>query len=709
MAEKKYVSDNAQLMAEWEWGKNNELGYYPQELLNYSNKKVWWRCSIGHQWEDSVSHRTAGRSCPYCSNHRVIKGYNDFGTIFPALLQEWSYDKNLGISPFELTSGSSKNVWWKCKKCHNEWQAIINNRTKKNSGCPYCANLKVKSGFNDLITIRPDLAEEWDYEKNGDLSPKSIPAFYSKKVWWKCKKCNNSWQISPNSRAKSNCPYCANLKIKIGFNDLTTTNPELSKEWDYEKNDGLLPTDVVKGSEKKVWWKCTAKGHSWYATINSRVAGNNCPICSNQIIIKGINDLFTTNPDLYDEWDFEKNSDLSPYNLAAGSTKKVWWKCKICNNSWKTGVYCRTIGHDCPVCSAKKGSESRLKNIVSKNSLAKKHPELAIEWDYEKNLIDISLISVSSNKKVWWRCAVGHSYQATVNARTGDNKSGCPYCHNQKVLAGINDLKTLNPILAAEWDYEKNHPLTPMDVFSHSSKFVWWKCKDCGNSWKSKINNRANGKNCPQCGFKGTSFVEQTLFFYIKKHFPEAVSRKRIGVFEFDIYIPTINVAIEYDGSYFHSIEGAIEREMKKNVFAEKQGIKLIRLREIPLNNSPNSTNISCNCSNWSNIEDTCIALLDYLCIQEKCDISIKKDYSLIVSMRRESTKKNSFGVHFPQLLEEWNYEKNETLLPEYFSRGSRVKVWWKCSRGHEWEAAIANRTNGSGCMICYRESRKKK
>lgn len=86
MAEKKgkrYVSDNAQLLAEWHWEKNSELGLYPNLLTHQSNKKAWWRCSKGHEWEAAINNRSNGRKCPYCSGRRVLDGYNDLKTVKP--------------------------------------------------------------------------------------------------------------------------------------------------------------------------------------------------------------------------------------------------------------------------------------------------------------------------------------------------------------------------------------------------------------------------------------------------------------------------------------------------------------------------------------------------------------------------------------------------------------------------------------------------
>lgn len=58
-------------------------------------------------------------------------------------LREYQQLNVLGSTP----SGSSRLAWWKCKKCGNTWRASISNRTRIHSGCPYCANLKVKKGF----------------------------------------------------------------------------------------------------------------------------------------------------------------------------------------------------------------------------------------------------------------------------------------------------------------------------------------------------------------------------------------------------------------------------------------------------------------------------------------------------------------------------------------------------------------------------------
>lgn len=78
------------------------------------------------------------------------------------------------------------------------------------------------------------------------------------------------------------CPYCAGKKILIGFNDLQSQYPEIAAEWHPTNNGDLKPTDVMSGSNKKVWWlgKC---GHEWQAAISARCKSRQgCPLCFQQ-------------------------------------------------------------------------------------------------------------------------------------------------------------------------------------------------------------------------------------------------------------------------------------------------------------------------------------------------------------------------------------------------------------------------------------------
>ncbi len=195
----------------------------------------------------------------------------------PELAAEWHPTKNGTLTPADVSPGSQKKVWWQCKKGH-EWQAAVRSRSR-GSGCPVCANRAVLPGYNDLGTIRPDLAAEWHHTKNGTLTPADILPGSKKKVWWLCKQ-GHEWQAAVRNRSNGRgCPVCANRVVLPGYNDLGTTRPDLAAEWHSEKNGTLTPADVPPGSSKEVWWRC-ANGHEWQSSINNRSNGNGCPYCA---------------------------------------------------------------------------------------------------------------------------------------------------------------------------------------------------------------------------------------------------------------------------------------------------------------------------------------------------------------------------------------------------------------------------------------------
>ena len=278
---------NPDFLKEWNYEKNGKLK--PEFFTVKSGKKVWWKCSKGHEWQAAINNRRVGHNCPYCSNQEVLPGYNDLETLHPELAKEWNYEKNFPLTPKNYITGSNKLVWWICSKGH-EWKASISNRirgaslrgTIKGTQCPYCSNKKVEVGFNDITTTHPKLAKEWNYEKNGSLLPTQFTAGSNKKFWWKCSK-GHEWRTSIACRQKgTGCPYCLNHKIIPGYNDLASQHPKFLKEWDYEKNNPLLPTQIGSGSEKKVWWICSKCGRKWQAMVCNRVKCHNlyCHQCN---------------------------------------------------------------------------------------------------------------------------------------------------------------------------------------------------------------------------------------------------------------------------------------------------------------------------------------------------------------------------------------------------------------------------------------------
>lgn len=203
--------------------------------------------------------------------------------------------------------------------------------------------------------------------------------------------------------------------------------------------------------------------------------------------------LANVNPALAQEWDFQKNRNLTPHQILATSNKRFWWTCKKCGYSWRSTAYDRNNGHGCPACAG-------LTVYTGFNDLHTMRPKLITEWDYSKNtLFCPSEVSYRSNKKVWWICEeCGYSWQARIADRSAG--VGCPACARKVAVAGITDLATINPVLALDWDYDKNNGLTPQCVLGGSNKKVWWKCNTCQHSWQAYIYSRhIDGRGCPEC------------------------------------------------------------------------------------------------------------------------------------------------------------------------------------------------------------------
>lgn len=346
---------------------------------------------------------------------------------------------------------------------------------------------------------RGELLLQWHGTKNGTLDPQEISYGSHRPVWWNCDR-GHEWQSPPYARVGRNagCPYCAGKRAAPGL-DLGSQYPLLAREWHPVKNGPVRPEDCLPGSHRSVWWRCE-RGHEWKAVIKSRVGGNGCPVCSNRRVITGENDLATLAPTLAAQWHPEKNGALTPEQVSAGSDRRVWWRCSR-GHEWQASAATRTAGRGCPVCAGRVV-------VPGENDLQSYDPELAKQWHPTKNdRLTPEQVAVSSNKKVWWRCERGHEWLCAVSVRT-EKRSDCPYCANRKVLAGFNDLKTVQPLVAAQWHPMKNAPLEPDMVLPGSRARVWWRCTD-GHEWKAVIYSRTGAKKsgCPVCAGKSAKRI----------------------------------------------------------------------------------------------------------------------------------------------------------------------------------------------------------
>ena len=412
-------------------------------------------------------------------------------------------------------------------------------------------------------------------------------------------------------------------------------------------------------------------------------------------------------PDIATEWNQEKNGDLTPWDISCGSNKKVWWICSK-GHEWEATIYHRAmLNRGCPYCANKKV-------LAGYNDLATTHPHLAAEWHPTKNDKKPSEIIAGNHTKYWWKCSQGHEWQASPNSRTNtyQGELGCPYCSNHPsigVIQGINDLATLAPELVKEW-HPKNI-LKPTEVRAWSREIIHWICEN-GHEWDASVCSRYEGNGCPHCSAQGTSYGEQYIYWALKQLYSDAINRfKTSNHIKYDIYIPSINLAIEYSGKTWH--EGKEQRDQyKKNLALEhnKEYIDIIERTDIT------DFSFEQNHFEYNPLKDQDKQLK--LIIDR-----IIKGYNHTVSeIDFEKVKKNateyskgkieydkSLEYLYPELVKDWHI--NNKLKPSEVTPGSGKIVLWKCSKcGYEWSCRIMNRTiNNTGCPNCYNQRRGKK
>lgn len=517
---------------------------------------------------------------------KAPRGSRLLAVVAPELAGQFVAERNAGIDLAALSAGSAKKVWW-VGLCGHEWESSPYNRLR-GQGCPFCAGARVLAGFNDLATLRPDLAAEWHPIKNGGVFPSAVSRSSGKKAWW-IDSLGHEWETNISGRANgSGCPFCAGVKLLPGFNDLATKLPDLAAQWHPTRND-VTASGVPPMSGSKAWWLCP-DGHEWFATIRNRANGNGCPVCKvprgeefaaekrrrraegkparkrvvdpdrvSQGLVPGHNDMATTHPNLVGEFHPFKNAPFTPSTVVAGTGKKIWWQCPHGHEWETTGNSRASSGTGCPTCAGQR-------ILVGYNDLATVRPDLAAEWHATKNNDRRpSEVTISNGKKAWWLADCGHEWEAVVSSRTGQGV-GCPVCSNHKTLAGYNDLATRQPRVARSWHPIKNDGVTPSHINQYSNSMRWWLCEE-GHEWESTVNNRSHGQGCPFCSEGGgfnrgkpgyVYFLEHRTFRSFKVGITN-VGTHRLDHFKGDGWT-VLNLELFSDGSHALAVEGAIKR-----------------------------------------------------------------------------------------------------------------------------------------------------
>lgn len=484
-----------ELVAEWHPTLNGGLS--PFDVAGKSTSSVWWICGLGHNWRAPVSNRSKrGDGCPVCSGRQVDPGVNDLATLNPMLAREWHPTLNGPLKPSEVKSKSGKKVWWLCPQGHAFECSIATRASGVNCGQCYREGL-APSRDKPQLTIAevPELLQTFDPIENAGQAPGNISAWSKIGISWQCSE-GHRWIASPAARQSKGrvvgCKVCSGKQTVFGVNDLTTLHPHLAKEFDQIRNAPRQFSEINPGSKEKYWWICP-QGHSYRSSLASRRHnGTGCPVCRNQKVVTGVNDMASTHRELASEFDMARNAPETPESIVAGVRRKLWWLCPA-GHSYEAAGYQRINGTGCPICVNKRV----LKGF---NDMETTHPNLAVEFDLNRNgSLKPSEINAGTHRKLWWLCSKGHSYQTSGMKRVGEG-ANCPICSNKKVLAGYNDMATLAPQLVEHFHPYKNAPDTPSALAPRTNKNLWWIC-ETGHEYKAKAGNRLQpgGLGCPVC------------------------------------------------------------------------------------------------------------------------------------------------------------------------------------------------------------------
>lgn len=337
-----------------------------------------------------------------------------------------------------------------------------------------------------LRDFRPDIAAQL---VDGSLAS-SLSYRNGRKVRWRCSY-GHEWEATVASRTNgSGCPYCSGRYRIAGVNDLATTHPDLAAQL----VDQSLGAELSSGSTRRVTWRC-GFGHEWEASVMSRTQGRGCPVCSNRVVVPGVNDLATTHPEVAAMLVDAKQGR----SVTCGSTRRLRWRCGS-GHEWEARVSHVAIdGHGCPYCGNRRV-------LVGFNDLATTHPDVA------RQLVEPSVgleVTFGSNRRVGWRCGdCGYVWRASVRSRTTSG-SGCPTCAGR--AHGLLDdyalrhvgsdmvLGTARPDLASEL---VDGSLAGR-LFVRGGRLVMWRCAH-GHEWRARVVDRVDGAGCPYCATIGS-------------------------------------------------------------------------------------------------------------------------------------------------------------------------------------------------------------
>jgi hypothetical protein len=265
-------------------------------------------------------------------------------SIRPDLLTEWSPANQKAAA--EVSAFSNECVEWICGEGH-VYRMRVSKRTRLRR-CPLCHEnlLATPRRRGTVAELHPHLAAQWHPDNPRPVD--QVPPGSRMKARWVCAS-GHEWetQVSTRTRRDAGCPECRRRSLHRTYvtdaNRFSLKRPESLLEWD--PSNPVSPDDVAEFSFLIVKWICP-RGHRYEQRVASRSEGKGCPFCCNQKVLPE-NSFGNRMPDLVREW--HPCNELSPYEVAPTSCKRVTWICSR-GHLWEAEIVRRTKGHGCRRC-----------------------------------------------------------------------------------------------------------------------------------------------------------------------------------------------------------------------------------------------------------------------------------------------------------------------------------------------------------------------
>ncbi len=415
------------------------------------------------------------------------------------------------------------------------------------------------------------------------------------------------------------------------------------------------------------------------------------------------------------EVDTDTGFEIDLGRLTKSSRLSLPWRCAN-NHAYVTSVHTRVRTGGCKLCKKEENWNRIIKAQQTSGRWARlidrALPEVLEMWDQQSNRTSIEDVSAGSHVKYRWKCPLGHVWEASPNSLINGRR--CPTCAKNSIgdrvrkasVRRSGSLYDAQPDLRSQWDPENT--LTMHDVSAGSNTKVKWICS-YNHKWEATVNNRvALGSGCPYCTNQ-TSKLEIYLLVQLRSVFRSVLWRSKIGGKEVDILLPEQNLGIEVDGEYWH--RNKVDADLAKELyFKSNHNLSIIRVRPVELEPIGIHT---VNFRRGDTQQKIALNLLRYINAllpdAEDVDSYIKigaannlSEYATMIAKLPAPVDGNSLADLYPRVADEWDDDLNRPLTPSLFSPGSDQKVFWRCLRGHSFEASIKNRVaRSSGCPHC--------